>query len=318
MKLPPRKVLRAAQLAAALVVLFFVARTLAGQWRDFRAQPLETDVSWPLILASGALVLATYALLIQTWRLLIGSARHRLPFMAAARVWNIANLGKYVPGKIWQITALGAMAASAGVPAASATSAAILGTLLNIVTGVALVLGLGWSWLELLRADARNIAIVLVSLAALGLAALPLVIGHLNTWLARFNASGGSAQLEAPDAATLGLAIAGNVIAWALYGIAFFWLVRGVIGAAPGPAWVYVAVYAASYIVGYLFFFIPGGIGPREAVMVSLLASLGLLTPKQALLTAAVSRVWITILELIPGLIFLASGAARRARTTLR
>ena len=64
--------------------------------------------------------------------------------------------------------------------------------------------------------------------------------------------------------------------------------------------------------MGYLFLFLPGGIGPREGVMVALLTALSLNTSKQAWLIAGASRVWLTILEILPGVLFLAHDFARR------
>ena len=83
-------------------------------------------------------------------------------------------------------------------------------------------------------------------------------------------------------------------------------------GGGAAPAWQYIAVFAASYVVGYLFLFIPGGIGPREAVMLYMLTSLSMATPKEAALITAGSRIWLTFLELVPGLVFLAYGRIRR------
>jgi uncharacterized membrane protein YbhN (UPF0104 family) len=64
-----------------------------------------------------------------------------------------------------------------------------------------------------------------------------------------------------------------------------------------------------------LFLFLPGGIGPREGVMVVLLTGLHLNTPKQALLIAVASRVWLTVLEIVPGLLFLIHDFARKRST---
>jgi uncharacterized membrane protein YbhN (UPF0104 family) len=68
--------------------------------------------------------------------------------------------------------------------------------------------------------------------------------------------------------------------------------------------------------VGYLFLFLPAGIGVREGVMAVLLTSQGLATPKQALLIAGASRIWLTLLEIVPALLFVAHDAARRNRTS--
>ena len=55
-----------------------------------------------------------------------------------------------------------------------------------------------------------------------------------------------------------------------------------------------------------LFLAIPGGIGPREGVMLLMLTTLSLTTEKQAALVTVASRLWLTLLELVPGLLFLA------------
>ncbi len=316
MKAPPRKVILAAQLVAAALLVYFVGRSLASQWAAFRDQPLALRPRWAYIAASGALVLFTHALLVQTWRILLRAWNASLPFWTATRIWCVSNLGKYVPGKIWQVTAMAGMAHRAGVSPVVSTGSAVLSTIINIACGIALVLGLGWEWLNLLRADARVMASVLITLAVLGLAALPFILPRLGAIVSRL--TNRVVEVAAPPPRVILAAIAANVIAWVLYGVAFMWLVRGILGDAPGPLWGYVAVYCASYVVGYLFFVVPGGIGPREAVMVSLLTSLALATPKEALLVAAASRVWLTILEIAPGFVFMALRGPGRPNSTLQ
>ena len=307
--LPPRGLL-AAQWIAAAVVLFFVGRQLASQWTDFRAGPLEARPLWWAVAVSGAIVLGVYALLVQTWRVLLVQAGELLSFWRAARIWSISNLWRYVPGKIWQIPAMSGLARQENVSATAAAGSAVLSTVLNIATGLAIVLLLGWRWVDLISPNARVVAIVLVAIAAVGLLMLPFVLAGFGSWVGRL--LGREVRLAAPPARTILVATIGNAVAWLLYGIAFMWLVRGVIGDAPGATWQYVAVYTASYVVGYLVLIAPGGIGVREGVMVALLPSLGLATPKQALLIAGASRVWLTILEIVPGVLFLAQDVARR------
>lgn len=303
-----------AQLLAAALVLYYIGRTLVAQWNEFRATPLVADPQWPWIAASGALVLMTYALLVQTWRIMLGAYADRLRFWSAARIWCVSNLGRYVPGKIWQITAMGMMAQREGVSPVASTGSALLSTIINIACGIAIVLALGWRWLGAVRSDARSVAVVLLALAVAGLVSLPWTLPRLSALAARV--TGRQLDLQPPPPRSIAAAIAGNAIAWALYGIAFMWLVRGVLGAAAGATWQYVAVYAASYVVGYLFLFLPGGIGPREAVMVALLTSLQLATPKQAWLVAGASRAWLTVLEILPGLVFMAMPRAPSGRAS--
>lgn len=316
MRASRRRLLLVGQLIAAAVLLYFIGRTLAAQWAAFRAQPLEAAPRWPDVAAGSALILGAYAVLIQTWRLMLRSWGAEMPFWTAARVWSVSNLGKYVPGKVWQITAMAAMATRAGVSAVVSTGSALLGTIINIACGIAIVLVIGWRWIDMVRDDARVVALVLLGLVVLGILALPFLLPHINAIAARL--SGRLIAFEAPPARIVVTAIIGNLLTWLMYGVAFMWLVSGVLGESPGSPWLYIAVNAAAYVVGYLFLFLPAGIGVREGVMAVLLTSQGLATPKQALLIAGASRIWLTLLEIVPALLFVAHDAARRNRTSKR
>jgi uncharacterized membrane protein YbhN (UPF0104 family) len=309
----PRKVLLAAQWIAATLVAYFVGRALVDQWATFKTTPLAADVHWWPIVASSAILVGVYALLIQTWRVLLAEAGQSLTFMRAARIWSISNLWRYVPGKLWSIGAMSEMARRDNVAPAAAAGSSMLSVVLNIATGLAVVLFLGWRWLDLINPNARAVALVLIVVALAGLIALPFTLRRLGAFAGQV--SGRDVQIPAPPPRAIVIATVGNAAAWVGYGVAFMWFVRGVIGGASGATWQYVAVYTASYVVGYLFLFLPGGIGPREAVMAALLTALHLNTSKQAWLIAGASRVWLTILEIMPGLLFLAFDL-KRGRST--
>lgn len=291
-------------------MLYYVGRELVEQWIAFKNAPLVVHPRWGAILLSALVVLGVYALLVQTWRVLLAEAGETLTFWRAAAIWSISNLWRYVPGKLWQIGAMSAMARREQVSAAAAASTAILSTILNIACGLALVLVLAWRWLELITAHARAIAIILVALAALGLALLPFVLPRVGTLAARV--TGREVQIAALPARAIVAATVANLAAWIGYGLAFMLFAQGILGHAAGATWQYIAVYTASYVAGYLVLFAPGGIGAREIVMASLFTAAQLGNPKQALLVAVASRVWLTILEIVPGVLFLASDFSRR------
>jgi len=313
LRTPRRSTLIVAQLIIAALLLYYIGRTLVAQWNEFRAQPLVAEPRWIDVIGSGVVVLATYAALVQTWRLMLGAYGERLRFWEAARIWSVSNLGRYIPGKIWQITAMGMMANRAGISPLASTGTAVLSTIVNIACGILLALVLGWRWLDMVRSDARAAALILLAVAVGGLVSLPWIMPRVSALASR--ATGRQLEVGTVPARTIAVAITGNMIAWLLYGLAFMWLVRGVLGATAGATWQYIAVFTASYVVGYLFLILPGGIGPREGVMVALLTSLQLATPKQAWLVAGASRVWLTVLEIMPGLLFLTLHRARRGPT---
>jgi hypothetical protein len=139
-----------AQLIVAVIVIVAVVFQVAKQWRAFRETPLVVTPRWPLVLMAAAVVLATYLLLIETWRRILMAWGERLDFPSAARIWFVSNLGKYVPGKIWQIDAMGVMAQQRNVAPAAAAGSAIVSTVVNVATGLAVALIAAWRGIDAL------------------------------------------------------------------------------------------------------------------------------------------------------------------------
>jgi hypothetical protein len=209
-----------------------------------------------------------------------------------------------VPGKIWSITAMGVMAQSSGVSATIAAGSSIVVTVLNIVAGFGVILATGSRVLSSVDPRLARVALVGVTLSVIGLALAPLLVPRLVAFAARL--SGRTWSVPRLPSSAIWLALLANVVAWVLYGIAFRLFCAGILGVATGATPAYIAVYTASYLVGYLVIFAPGGVGFREGAMWTMMPALGLATPAQAALLAATSRLWLTILEIVPGLLFVA------------
>ena len=314
MRRPPRWVLVAAQLVFAAAVLWFAGRELRGQWNDVQRSGPILSVRWPVVIGAGGLVLAGYAVLIATWLATLRSWRARLPVGEAVRIWFVSNLGKYIPGKVWQITAMGAMVARLGVSPLVAGSSSILINLVNVVVGFALVFSLASGVLAAYAsAQVERLAIVLTAAAVLGLLALPVLLPRL---VALLGAATGR-QLVAPALPMRAIVVSavGSAAAWVLYGVAFRWFAEGVVTHATGAVPAYVAVFTGSYLLGYLALIVPGGFGVREAALAAAMSRMGLAPAPEALVIAVASRLWLTVLEVVPGILFLALDFRRRGST---
>ncbi len=308
-----RRLLRRAALVVVLaIVAWYVARTLGGQWGEFRAVSGSLRPHWALLLASGLVVLGTFWIQINVWRALIAGGGVDVPFWRAARVWCISNLGKYVPGKVWGIGAMGALAQQEGVPPATAGAAAVVNQLVNLGAGLVVIAVCGARTIPLMWPAGGALVGVLIALGVLGLLLMPIVLPWVVAFVARRTGRGGG--LLIPGRA-IWLAIAANVLVWILQGIAFH-LLAGALGAGWSRDWLAsVAIFTGSYVLGYLAVFVPGGVGVREAVMVAAFTGLHLATPVQVTVAAIGSRLWLTILEILPGALFLARDAATRSST---
>lgn len=281
----------------------YIAWALAGQWQAMREAARDISIDWTWIGLATAIVLATYAALIQSWRMLLAGWGGVLPYPEAVRIWTIANLGRWIPGKVWSVGALGVLAADAGVSGTAAAGAALLGTALNIGAGFAVVVLSGARGLDALGRGMGNIATLLALLFLMGVIALPWLLPPMLDRFARWR--GLPPVARHISAGTLWIATAINAASWVGYGMAFAAFARGVTPSVSSNPAVFIAVFSASYLVGYLVLFAPGGLGFREFALVALLVALGAAGNGDAVILSVTSRVWLTILEVLPGIVSL-------------
>lgn len=294
---------------AGLMVVTFacIAWALADQWQALRTAATELRIEWRWVLAGSLVVLSTYAVLIQSWRMLLRGMGSELPYAAAIRIWTIANLGRWVPGKVWSVGALGILAAREGVSGPAAAGAALLGTLLNIGAGFAISVVTGTRGLDVLRPGLSTVTAWLAALFALGVIALPWImpptIRRLGAW--RGAPASSTERVGALPATTVWGATIINAAAWIGYGVAFALFTRGITPGVSGDPSLFIAVFTTSYLIGYLALFAPGGLGIREYALVALLVAFGVAGNGEAVILSAASRVWLTVLEVLPGIISL-------------
>ena len=308
-----RKALRVLSWILAAVVVIVVGRNLVHGLVELRRHPLPRPPRWELILLSGVVFLSGHAVLVQTWRSMLTCWDARLPFWSAARIWSVSNLARYLPGKIWNIGAMGAMSRNVGVSPVAASGSAILSTLVNLLAGFVVSVIAGRALLEQSSQGRGTLAILIVAIASLMLLIAPWIMPRIAPIIARLAGRPVEATLPARAVA---YALIGNIVAWLLYGAAFQLFVLGLLGTASGGYAEYLAAYTISYILGYLVLFAPAGLGVREGAMVTVLTYAGLASAPEAALVALTSRVWLTLLEVVPGFTFWTHAAVNRRPPT--
>ena len=230
-----------------------------------------------------------------------------LPFGTSVRVFMVANLGRYVPGKVWQIAGLAFLAKREGVQASVATGAAILGQGIAILAatlvGMGALFGANELWREAGWVDLM--AGIGVSLAIITAVVIPPLFRHVVTfWFRLTRTDPPDDGLRSGNAGLRWLAL--YVVNWGIYATAF-WLLYLSFGewrafSQVGPA------FAAAYVAGYIAIFAPAGAGIREGVLVVLLQPI--MAREAAVVLAVIARLWTTAVELIPAA-FLAVGSRR-------
>lgn len=244
-----------------------------------------------ILIASVAALAGAFALQAWLWaRLLVQFGGPPVPLAAATSMILLANMGRYIPGKVFQLAGLALLAKREGMSAMQAGVAAVAGQLLNLLA--AALVG-GWA------AYASSAMPEGIGLGAGLVVALGIVVvigfggaGRMLRWALR--RSGHEDRLALPGRKVLALCLGGYIAGWAVYGLAFFWLARGT--GLDIPLATAITVFSGAYLIGYLVFFAPGGIGVREGSLYLLL--MPVLGPQGSLMLAGLQRLWITAGEL--------------------
>ena len=294
---------RIAQGVAGALILFFLVRKFIAGWKDVQDQQIQWHFRPEYLVAALIVTWAMYGVLIWGWRAVLNGWRESLRIVDAARIWTISSLGSYIPGKVWAIAGMALMAQERGVSGAAATGSAVIMQLISIATGAILGLALiGTNVLDrAVGSSGSMLAIALALLALIGAIALtsPSLTRRVGFLLGRPDA------VRPVDPGALAEALFANLAAWTGYGIALQLTAAGSLRGVELSWAEATGAFAASYIIGYLAIFLPGGLGVREAVLVLLVKnSIGL---PNALALAAVSRIVLTINQVgaaVPFLIF--------------
>jgi len=275
--------IRAAQIAVMVLVLAFVLRALAARWDEFRAIELTIRLAPAWIALSVGVVLTTYLIQIESWRRVLAGWRQRLPYRSAARIWCVANLGRYLPGKIWTVAGMVVMVQRAGVESWAAVASAVVMQALAFGTGAAAALALPTGGFG--PRLALGVALATSLLLAMGSAKLVRLANRLLS---------GVVLRPLPPLAVL----TGGILmfaSWVGYGVAFWALARGV-GVAGLTLPTAVSVFAAGYLLGWLAFLFPAGLGVREGVFLQLLQPA--IGASGAVVLGVASRLLLTAAEL--------------------
>ena len=228
-----------------------------------------------------------------------------IPRVRALGLYTTANLGRYLPGKVWQILGLVYLSRSVGTSPATASAAAILGQALSLVGASAVgLLGLRTAT----GIQGGTLAAVLVTVVVGG--GIVVTVPGVTRWtLSRWGRVLREGDALAARSFGPGFGVpwvlfyAGN---WLVYAVAFWLFVRAWGPDVPltvGPA------FCAAYVLGYLVLLAPAGLGVREGALVGLLGpALGV----GAVAVAALSRVWLTAVEVALALPFALREAAYR------
>jgi len=242
------------------------------------------------------------------WLKIIAGFGHQLSMTKAFRIFYLSNLGRYIPGKIWQLFGILYLTQKEGIPPERAGASFIFSQMIGIPASL-LVFVLAAQIEPKLLID--QVAVLGDKSAYLMTAAMVAVSLVMVLWPQKVLAVGNAVlrKLKRPqvifalDKKVALTIFVGYSVSWIMYGTAFWLFTRAVTNGAGCGLVAAVGAFIVAYQIGYLALFAPGGFGPRELILGVMLAPfLGPIAPAVAI----GARLWAIVIEGLAALLALA------------
>ena len=308
MKVQKRWFRGAGVLLVVFIIFLFLGREL---WKNWRQIPLEQiSFNYWLIILSYVCMFVSFAVYAGVWKVMLAAFGARLSVLRSFQILAISQLGKYVPGKVWFTVGRIYLAKQFDVPERVSITSVVLEIILMVISGLMIAL------LTVVAPWAQNFPLK-YSLLALIIIVCGLVVTHPRIFDRLVNLV---TRMLKRESIQMNLTYGGIIVLLLLYSIHWFWqgmgfflLIRSFyeIEIAKWPLmW---GLYAGAWIIGFLSFLTPAGIGVREGVMTFFLSFYMPLSV--AIIVALLARIWSTIADV---LFFTVSLPASRKWRTVR
>lgn len=291
---PAGFVFTVAALAFAAVLVVRHGGELTTRWAELRAAGWDLRPGW--LVGALAVGVANLFLLGGAWVDLLRSLGGTIGFLEGMRAWTWTNLGRYLPGRIWQISALTLyLREKRGLGGVGLASSLALQVLLLAVGGAVVFAVLG---IPLASGNPLLVgAAVTATVGGLVVALNPSMVARGTGWMSR--AMGEPPQDVRPSRRALWRIAALVAVSWVANGVSLWMLWRGA-GADAGPGVAFwTGAYAAAYLTGYVALFAPAGLVVREGALAGMLVGLGGVNGAAAAGIAILSRLLAVSSELV-------------------
>lgn len=282
---------RIAYSAVVLTVFYYIGHSLWQHWEEISSYHFRPSV--PLLLVASFLWVGGFLFFAVNWTYILRSFSQDVSYATGTRIWLVCQLGKYLPGKVGAVLGRYVLCRREGIRGAEISLSVLLESLLDAASGFfvfLLVLPLkskgleGWRFLW-----------VVGSLVAAVVALQPRIFyGVINPVLHRLGRQVLDIKISFPLVLRFFVKYLG---AWVVVELSFLLFVRS-IWEVPFPLLAkLVGVMAISWVLGFLAFFSPGGLGVREGAMTFFLSFY--FPTGTAVVIPLAARLWSTLCEVV-------------------
>lgn len=278
------------------LIFFLIGKNIVKNYNEIKDHLKELDFML-LGLAFFVLFLPMF-FLTYLWQAILKSMGLKLTYNETFSIYFIGNLGKYIPGKIWQFFMMAYMAKDKGLSAGKAFSAAFVGQMLSITAGILIAfVTIGFSFKKYIANPIYIVSFILFICFILTLFIKPQLVEKSGNLIAKKLGRASTLKLEF-NPKKLVIFISAYSVIWVLVGVSFFIICRSLINVGLEKLPFTIGAFSASVVIGFLTLFAPGGIGVREGLITILLPKGEITTPTIASIISIIARLIFTLNEI--------------------
>lgn len=283
----------------AAVAIIFLAVTVWAERDDFAAAVSRLSPAvFVLALLFGGVAAFFNGM---SWRSSYKALDILLPLRSAFHVFLISQVAKYIPGSVWPIVTQMEMAKERGFSRSRAATASVISMLIGLLTAAVTSTTLFLFGEGAALSDYWYVILVIPLVALL---LYPPVLSRLLSALGRlFRRPFDASNLNGSQIAA---SVAWALLMWVSFGGHSWFILKDLIPTDTPSFGQAMGAFALAWAAGFLFVIAPAGVGVREAALVIALG--GTLGRSDALAFAIVSRVILTIVDVVGALVGVALG----------
>ena len=293
--------LRFGRYLIAFSILFFLFKHLSELFRDLKVESIAFNPFW--LLLSCVILIVYRTLRIFPWLTLYQNTTSKpVSFLSSWTLFQLSELGKYLPGKVGQFVGIAALCRSLDIARMKAIASTLLQLAFQCVLGILIGVPVLLSpearefWqnilINLLHNSFRSI-IFFAAIIGLGTIFLVLLRKRLSSQKVHFQ----KIMRTIFSFKKLFRLVVIYIFLWACVGIGFFLFVKSIYPIQMVQLPAILGIYPFAWSIGFLSLITPGGLGVREGILSLFLTTF--LPSVTATLIALLSRLWIINTEVI-------------------
>ena len=310
-----------------VIMLYFVSRRVHALWQTSPPLELHVDVWW--LIPAALLYLIGWMPSVWFWRALLHRMDQHPGYYESVRAYFVGHLGKYVPGKGLVLVIRGAMLKVGGTNPVLGGLTAAYETLVSMSSGAALAVALApavipvglWERLPAGLQFLRQQPLLVPLLVAIATIASTPISAMLFTRIGRKAVPPVENAGPVTTGITARLVLKGVLITslgWICHALSLGCTIQSV-SETPLP-WsqfpVWLASVSLSTFSGFVVLVAPGGLGPREWVLIETLKDQPAIGGEKAIVVAGLLRlVWFVAELMAAGLLYVIKPSRRGIAT---